>query len=87
MTKSASSFNTVEPWIFEETSEMMFATHDVIDVLPLQLVHILVTNFSKKPMKQCNHMGVMYATRSLASVMTGASTAFHQSPIERSKSV
>lgn len=45
VTTTASAINTIKPRLFERTSHMTSAAHSVLDFLPPQPFHILLTNF------------------------------------------
>lgn len=79
---TASSINTVEPRLFDDTCQMMFAAQCEVDVLPSQLFLILVSNVFAKVRDLPKHKGLASATWLPTFVMTASSTSIHHSPME-----
>lgn len=56
VTTAANGSNTTEPRIFKQSRQSTFAAHSVIDVVPSQPFHILVTKFYTNAMHVPKHM-------------------------------
>lgn len=70
---SASDINTTEHKIFERIRHLMPYSHDLIDVLPSFLLHILIASFFAKGIDRPKHIEVAYATEPFSSAMTASS--------------
>lgn len=62
VTTSASIIHTFETKILEGACPLTFAAHGVTNALPLQPLHILISNFSVEALVQQAHMVVAFAT-------------------------
>lgn len=87
VTTTAFDINAVESRMFKETRQMAFAAHDVIDALPLQPFHVIVTNFSANAMRLPEDVVVAYSTGTTTSMMTASSTPPRHSPMGTLESV
>lgn len=79
---STSRHHTFEPRILQETSQLTFAAHSVIEIGPSQQFHILISNVSTKALHLPKQVAVAYATGPSRSVLNASSTLHHRLPNE-----
>lgn len=83
----ASSTNTAELSLFEETCRKTTPTHNVMEVLPFHQFHILVVKFFSKKMHLLRYMMALYTKSPSISVKATPSILSHYLPMRNPESI